>query len=58
VAVVALIAVVIGAFVADLAVGAEPGPGTIPDEAGISLAVGADSAGTYVALFLPASRPV
>jgi hypothetical protein len=49
--VVAVVAVVVGAFVADDSVGTQPGLGPVLDEAGVLLAGGADDGGTSVALF-------
>lgn len=54
---VAMAAVIIGALVADVAVGCQPRLGAVALEAGVVLAVGADDAGAVVALFLPAVRP-
>src|SRR6266568_1226369 len=57
-ALMAVVAVVVGPLGGDLAVGSQPGLGPVLDEAGVGLAVRADDAGAAVALFLPASRPV
>src|SRR5262249_2836227 len=57
VAPVAAVAVVVGAAVADRAVGGQPGLVAVLDEAGVGGAVRAGDAGALVAPFLPAWRP-
>jgi hypothetical protein len=51
-----MVTVIIGALVADFAVGGQPGLWAVAEETGIFLAGGADEAGALVALFLPAVR--
>lgn len=57
-AVLAVPAVVVSAVGGDIAVGSDKGFASIAFEGGIVLAVGADKAGSYVALFFPAWSPV
>ncbi len=54
---VAAFAMVIGAFDGDFARDRQPGFGSVVNEAGVCLTVGANATGPEVPLFLPASRP-